>query len=103
MGEQAVCLESFDNLEDAIDLVTQWVSDDAGGGVTTADLDAVIAPLERASEVAPLDMAQYYDAVVSVLYDMRGLTIRGGVQTINFEDFRSAGLELISRCGKYAL
>ena len=102
VSEQAVCLDSFHDLEAATALVLKWSSDGSGGGVVTADVDAVIEPLEHASTVAPADMAPYYDAMVAALNDMRDLTVHGGTATISFEDFRSAALELVTRCAKYA-
>ncbi|MEU3458058.1 hypothetical protein ABZ671_31385 [Micromonospora sp. NPDC006766] len=102
VGEQAACIELFPHLQAAADLVTAISKKPDGSTVDQDKLDSTIAALDHVIDVAPVDMVPALQEQVGPLRDLQAIFNTGQNRKLNFENFRSSGIDLVTRCGKHA-
>lgn len=86
---------------DASDIINRFVASPDGSTITVEELRTTIAAIESARDSAGDELAPYIEAQLPPLEALESAMSGEGNRTINFEEFKASGLELITQCGPY--
>lgn len=85
-----------------VDIIGRFVDSPDISTVTSVELSEVISELETAKASAASDLQPYIEAQVTPMRELlaakRGTATNG---TVKFDEYKAAGLELITRCRSY--
>lgn len=96
------CASAFPHLVAAQEQVSTFVKHTDGSKTDTVELEGVIDDLKHDESLAPTDLKPKVAAIRKPLEQFHGVLTTQVDTTIDLQDYRSVGLDLITICAPYA-
>lgn len=102
ISEEAACIELIPHLQKAADLISVFNAHPDGSKSKASSFSDAADDLRHDLSVAPEQMTQSIQAEVDVLDQLTSVLTTGTNTTIDYRDYKSAGLDLATRCAQFA-
>jgi hypothetical protein len=103
VGEEALCLQLVPHLEETVRLINIVNSKTPDRIHAEQDeLADLVSNLIHDQNVAPDDLKPHIQQQIDVVSKIQDVQMTGGQLSIDYQNFKSSGLELATRCGQYA-
>ncbi len=99
--QETVCFQIKTAVVDVVRLVAKVAEDPTLASIDVDEVRSLAETFEHASSVAPPVMTALLDAQVAVLRDIQDVVESGVNTTLEFEDFKSANIDLVVRCNYF--
>ena len=96
--QETVCFQIKNAVFDVVRLVAKVAEDPTLASIDVDEVRSLAETFEHASSVAPPAMTALLDAQAAVLRDIQDVVESGVNTTLEFEDFKSANIDLVVRC-----
>ncbi|MGG7509369.1 hypothetical protein [Plantibacter sp. YIM 135249] len=90
-------------LSTTADIIGRFVEAPDGTTITTDELRSTIDSIQSARDRAQPEIQPFIDAQIAPLAQLLDAKTGGGNGTINFEDYKASGIELLNQCKPYLL
>lgn len=95
---ETICFQVKAAVFDTVKLVAKVAEDPTLDSIEVAEVRELADTFEHASTVAPDEMTAQLDAQARTLREVQKVLETGANTTLQFEDFKSANIDLVLRC-----